>query len=885
MAVSFQLSQPSAAPPPDRRGKFRACRNLSGAALRPLDALPRNDTDVDDPSETNGRMYGSGQNLVSIFPGDGEMSGAMRAYDWSATPLGRPEGWSPALKMMVGIVLSSGQPMFLAWGPGRTWFYNDAFTPLLGNKHPRALGRPSMEVWAEARDVLEPLFDQVFAGRAVHMEDFGLMLDRRGRMEEAHFAFSYTPARDEDGKVAGLFGACIETTAQVVAVRTLTAERAQFAQLFDQSPSFMAVLRGPEHRFELLNPAYRQLIAHRDLIGKPVREAVPEVEGQGFFELLDNVYSSGTAFAGTSVPITIQRTPNAEPERRFLDFVYQPIRDADGAVSGIFVEGVDVTDAHDTLDALRHSEAQFRTLSEAMLNHVWTATANGNLDWFNGRVIEFGGLPASELYGSGWAKLVHEEDIAIVAERWASALAMGKPYEAQFRLRRADGAYRWHITRAVALRDAGGAIVRWIGTNTDIEDQKATSQALADLNSTLERQVEERTAKLIAAEETLRQSQKMEAVGQLTGGIAHDFNNLLAAISGSLELLGIRAKAGRFDVIPRYIDAAQAAAKRAAALTQRLLAFSRRQTLDPRPVNANRLIGDMEELIRRTVGPAVSVEVVGAASLWVTLVDPNQLENTLLNLAINARDAMPDGGRMTVETANKWLDDRVARGHDLPPGQYVCLSVSDTGTGMTPDVIERAFEPFFTTKPLGQGTGLGLSMIHGFVRQSGGQVRIYSEVGTGTTISLYLPRHIGAESGSRTDAAVRETNPNYDGHGETVLVVDDEPTVRMLIVDVLVEAGYKVLEAADGPQALRVLQSLSPIGLLITDVGLPGGMNGRQVADAGRMLRPNLKVLFVTGYAENAVVGNGILDSGMEIIAKPFSIDMLGDKIRTMLDG
>jgi PAS domain S-box-containing protein len=824
------------------------------------------------------------QILNRIFPGAGAMSAAMRSHDWSDSPLGRPADWPPTLKMMVGIVLSSGQPMFLAWGRGRTWLYNDAFTPILGNKHPSALGRPSMEVWAEAKAILEPLFDKVFAGEAVHMEDFGLLLDRHGQMEEAHFAFSYTPARDDQGDVVGLFGACIETTAQIVAVRALTAEREQFARLFEQSPSFIAVLRGPEHRFELVNPAYRQLIAHRNVIGRPVRDAVPEVEGQGFFELLDNVYSSGKAFTGASVPITIQRTPNAEPERRFLDFVYQPIRDADGAISGIFVEGVDVTEAQDTLVALSKSEAQFRTLSEAMLNHVWTSAPDGNLDWFNSRVAEYGGVAASELYGSGWTKLVHEEDIADAAEHWAAALASGEPYEAEFRLKRADGLYRWHIARAVALRDANGAIIRWIGTNTDIEEQKAASEALVQLNSTLERQVEERTTELMAAEETLRQSQKMEAVGQLTGGIAHDFNNLLAAISGSLELLGMRVRDGRLDAIPRYIDAAQSAAKRAAALTQRLLAFSRRQTLDPRPVNANRLIGEMEELIRRTVGPSVSLEFGGAGGLWMTLADPNQLENTLLNLAINARDAMPDGGRLTIETSNKWLDNRGAREHDLPSGQYVCVSVSDTGTGMTPDVVQRAFDPFFTTKPLGQGTGLGLSMIHGFVRQSGGQVRIHSEPGAGTTMSLYLPRHVADEIDENTDAGKSEAHLKPSGLGETVLVVDDEPTVRMLIVDVLEEAGYKHVEASDGPKALKILQSSAPIDLLVTDVGLPGGMNGRQVADAGRALRPTLKVLFVTGYAENAVVRNGILDAGMQIITKPFSIDLLGAKIRRMLD-
>jgi signal transduction histidine kinase len=462
-------------------------------------------------------------------------------------------------------------------------------------------------------------------------------------------------------------------------------------------------------------------------------------------------------------------------------------------------------------------------------------------------------------------------------------LAGGEIYETQFRLRRADGEYRWHIARAVPTRGPGGEIMQWIGANTDIHDQKLATEALADLNATLEEQVEIRTGELMAAEEALRQAQKMEAVGQLTGGIAHDFNNLLAGIVGSLEMMETRIGQGRLDAVPRYMNAAHGAARRAAGLTQRLLAFSRRQTLDPRPLNVNRLVSDMEDLIRRTTGPNVEIEVVGAAGLWPTLVDQNQLENALLNLCINARDAMPDGGRITIETANKWLDDKAARERDLTPGQYISLCVTDTGTGMTPEVIARAFDPFFTTKPLGEGTGLGLSMIYGFVRQSNGQVRIYSELGQGTTMCLYLPRHFGEAEDA--DAKPDAGGTDYAGHGESVLVIDDEPTVRMLIGDVLAEAGYHFIEAVDGPSGLKVLQSGVRVDLLITDVGLPGGMNGRQVADAGRVVRPDLKVLFITGYAENAVVGNGRLDPGMQIITKPFAIEALGNKIREMLDG
>jgi CheY-like chemotaxis protein len=326
----------------------------------------------------------------------------------------------------------------------------------------------------------------------------------------------------------------------------------------------------------------------------------------------------------------------------------------------------------------------------------------------------------------------------------------------------------------------------------------------------------------------------------------------------------------------------QSSVRRAAALTQRLLAFSRRQTLDPKPTDVNRLVGGMEELIRRTVGPGVELEVIGAGGLWPTRIDAPQLENSLLNLCINARDAMPDGGRLTIETANKWLDERAAKERELQPGQYISLCVTDTGTGMPPDVVSRVFDPFFTTKPIGQGTGLGLSMVYGFVRQSGGQVRIYSEVGKGTTMCLYLPRYLGALEPAEAEES---EGPAPLGDGETVLVIDDEPTVRMLVVEVLEEHGYAAIEVGDGPAGLKILESDARIDLLITDVGLPGGLNGRQVADAARLTRPNLKVLFITGYAENAAVGNGHLDPGMEVITKPFSMAALGAKIRDLIDG
>ena len=357
--------------------------------------------------------------------------------------------------------------------------------------------------------------------------------------------------------------------------------------------------------------------------------------------------------------------------------------------------------------------------------------------------------------------------------------------------------------------------------------------------------------------------------------------NLLAGISGSLELITARLAQGRVAEVEKYTTAARGAAARAAALTHRLLAFSRRQTLAPKPTDVRQLVSGMTDLIGRTIGPQIELETVNAVGLWPSLVDPSQLENAVLNLCINARDAMPDGGRITIETGNRWFDRRTARERGVAPGQYISLCVSDTGAGMTPEVQAKAFDPFFTTKPIGVGTGLGLSMIHGFARQSGGAVSIYSEPGQGSNVCIYLPRHLGEaedpeETTRRTDAP--------RGQGETVLVIDDEPTVRMLVGEVLSDLGYATVEADDGASGLKALNSTERVDLLITDVGLPGGFNGRQVADAARALRPGLKVRFITGYAENAVLSHGHLDAGMHVMTKPFGMDALATRIRELIN-
>ena len=431
----------------------------------------------------------------------------------------------------------------------------------------------------------------------------------------------------------------------------------------------------------------------------------------------------------------------------------------------------------------------------------------------------------------------------------------------------------------------------------DAVERARAEEALRDLNATLEARVEMRTAELRQTEEALRQAQKMEAVGQLTGGIAHDFNNLLTGIVGALELLQRRIADGRLGDVNRYVEMAVTSANRAASLTQRLLAFSRRQPLDPRPVEVNRLLAGMEDLLGRTLGPAIALQMVLAPDVWATICDPNQLESAILNLAINARDAMSGRNaghadtrtpeqdrsdwRLSIATGNVTLDDAYARAHggEVEPGQYVVISVSDTGSGMTPEVIERAFEPFFTTKPVGQGTGLGLSMLYGFIKQSRGHVRILSEPGRGTTFRLYLPR--GGRRVEDLDPVAAAPAPVRAGAGETVLVVEDEPAVRALIMETLQDMGFTGVAAEDGPAALHIVRGAAGLDLMITALGLPG-MNGREVADASRALRPGLKVLFITGFGAMPAA-SGPLEAGMQILAKPFTMQTLASKLRVML--
>jgi PAS domain S-box-containing protein len=622
----------------------------------------------------------------------------------------------------------------------------------------------------------------------------------------------------------------------------------------------------------IYNDGYVPLLGQKpDALGRPFRETWSEA-----WEVLRPIAQRAMDGEATFIEDFAMKTDRSgRTEQAFFTFCYSPVRNENGTVMGIMDTVVETTGKVLAERQLREERRRLDELNADLERQVAERTADRNRLWRlsadimlvaqpDGIVVAVNpawsavlGWTERELVGRDTFELIHPDDIE-GSRRAAAEVASGKPLgRFDNRYRHRDSSYRWIAWTAVQ----GGGLVNAVGR--DFTAEKARTEALA------------------LAEEALRQSQKMEAVGQLTGGLAHDFNNLLTSIGGSLELLGLRVAQGRVQDLDRYVAAAQGATRRAAALTHRLLAFSRRQTLDPKLTDVNRLVAGIEELIRRTIGPAVSLEVVAAPGLWTVLVDPNQLENALLNLCINARDAMPDGGHLVIESANTWLDEAKAGERELAPGPYLTLSVTDTGTGMPPEVIERAFDPFFTTKPIGMGTGLGLSMAYGFVRQSNGQLRISSEVGRGSTLCLYLPRHMGEVAGG--EAPEEPVTTQRTECGLTVLVVDDEATVRMLLTEVLQELGHATVEATDGAAALKVLQSDQRIALLVTDVGLPGGMNGRQVADAARATRPDLKILFITGYAETAVLGHGHLEAGMEVLTKPFAMETLTARIRDMM--
>ncbi|OSN24794.1 Blue-light-activated protein [Pseudomonas syringae pv. actinidiae] len=703
-------------------------------------------------------------------------------------------------------------------------------------------------------------------------------INRTGKMEY-----------DQAGKPIRFSGTARDVTVHRKAINAQIASEARYRLLFDNIEDGFCIIefvdgpQGPlsDYNHVEANPGYERQTGIAGIVGQTIRGLAPN-EADGWVELYGEVLRTGKPARFERYFAAADRVIEVSATR--VDSVAKP------QVSILFRD-ITARKRAELLAAENIERVQLALEAGAIIGTwFWDIEADAFIvdESFTAAMGLDRELAQEKLTLTRVAEFVHPDDKPGLMAAIDEAIQRGGHYMHQYRTRRADGCYYWMEANGRVNHTADGMAKTFPGVLIDVDarvsveaERDRAIAALRILNETLEQRIEERSAELMRSEEQLRQSQKMEAVGQLTGGLAHDFNNLLAGIIGSLEMIGVRLGQGRVKDIDKYIGAALGAAKRAASLTHRLLAFSRRQTLDPKTTDMNALVEGMLELIQRTVGPSIAIKVVGASDLGLARVDPSQLENALLNLCINARDAMPMGGKIVIETANRWIDKDAGSRQDIPEGQYLQLSVSDTGSGMSAELIQKAFDPFFTTKPIGQGTGLGLSMIYGFAKQSNGQVRIHSVVGEGTTVSIYLPRHQGTVE--LNDLASTIDLGLLAQMGETVLVVEDEPTVRLLVTDVLEDLGYIAVEAADSAGGLRVLQSNARIDLLISDVGLPGGLNGRQMADAARVARPDLKVLFITGYAENALLEQNQLEPGMSVMTKPFAVDTLVARIKELL--
>lgn len=880
----------------------------------------------------------------AFLTGGGEAAKIIIEFDWKNTSLGPIVTWPPHLKSAIALILRSPIPIVTLWGADGVMIYNDAYSVFAGGRHPTLFGSKVREGWPEVADFNDNIMKVGLAGETLAYRDFSLVLNRYGgEPEQVWLNLDYSPLLDEHGVPAGVMAIVIEITEKVRAERELEAERGSLKRMFEQAPGFIAMINGPQHHFTMVNAAYRKLIGGRDVVGKTVAEALPEVVDQGFTDLLDKVYRSGELFVGQRVQVMLQQGAPGTLEERFLDFIYQPIISDDGAVTGIFIQGHDVTEEYATEQAIR---AESRKLD--VLNQTGAAVAAElNVE----RIVQIVTDACTELVGAEFGAFFYNVidnkgesymlyALSGVAPEKFSQFPMPRNtdvFEPTFKgtgVVRSDdiladprygkndpyyGMPKGHLPvrsyLAVPVTSRAGEVIGGLffghgepgrflqehqelllgiagqaataidngrlfqAAERELAERKRAEAQLQALNSTLEQRILDEVYARSKAEDQLRQIQKMEAVGQLTGGIAHDFNNMLAVIISALNLLQRNLARGETNV-DRFVNSALDGAQRAATLTKRLLAFSRQQPLSPELLVINKLVAGMSELIGRTLGEQIKTETVLSAGLWTVRADPAQLESCLLNLAVNARDAMPGGGRLTIETLNTFVDDAYAKEFSITAGQYVLLGVADTGTGMEQDIINKAFDPFFTTKEVGKGTGLGLSQVYGFVRQSGGHVKIYSEVGVGTSVKIYLPRHYGESIASDTaKAVVVDGGRNH----EVILVVEDDDRVRALSVEALRELGYSVIETGSPAEALRILDKKDKIALLFTDVVMPD-MSGRQLAEAVREKKPEIKVLYTTGYTRNAIVHNGMLDPGTSLLTKPFSIEELALKVRTILD-
>jgi len=850
------------------------------------------------------------------------------AHDWSRFAIGAPKDWPRELTAIVSMMLACPTPMFLAWGPDLNALYNDAYRPILGRRLDHALGMPFRELWGDIWEEIGPLVDRTLAGESATMTDMQLDLRRQGVPEESWWSFTYSPVFDADGRVAGLFCVTGETTARVIAERErgIAAERLNLALSAGNSIGAWDwdVVNDrvvADTRFAVLYGVDPDVAAAGAPIGTFFHGIHPDD--------LPDVEAAVARTVSTGEPFLSEYRLIDGGRERWVSAQGRCIFDGDGRCIRFPGVSFDITErktaelaiaaARDERDFVVALSAEQRTLAspEAILRRSLEALGK----WLGvDRCGFYRQLPTGRVrYGPCWTNALMAPVVGEIAgdrfgvrmqrcrERGivlAYADARSDPIggldelagdgvvagicQPILRDGRFVAGFFLHVAEVRAWTASELALVREVAELTMLTVERA--EALIRLENRVGQQedalvqqageLREQAAGRSAAEDQVRQLQKMEAVGQLTGGIAHDFNNMLAVIIGGINLMQRRIERGDTDV-GKYADAAMEGATRAAALTQRLLAFSRQSPLAPEPIDLNRMTGGLTELLTRTLGERVRLETVLGAGLWKAHADPNQLENAIINLAVNARDAMPDGGRLTIETGNAHLDEVYAADEGLNPGQYVLLGVSDTGTGMTTETLSRAFEPFFTTKAVGKGTGLGLSQVFGFARQSGGHVKIYTELGHGTTFKIYLPRFFGEAMPApvkRTAAVARGGSPE-----EVILVVEDEDRLRNFTTEALRELGYTVVHAANGAEALAMIRGGQGADLLFTDIVMPG-MTGRQLAEEAAGLIPGLRIVYTTGYTRNAVVHNGTLDPGTNFLAKPFGFDQLAAKIRQVLD-
>lgn len=841
---------------------------------------------------------------MNAVPSTDDAQALIARTDWSRSPLGAAGTWPQSLRTAVDIVIHSPMPMLLLWGSQLTQIYNNGFALLAGHKHPHAFGQPAHQIWPELKEFTDPIYSAVLQGQVRTYSERRFTLQRDGEESDFWLDLTYSPIRDENAQVAGILVTAIETN-----------ERRRIAlELQQRSDQSLKAQKETEERLQLALAATDAVGTWDWDIGEDrfiadahfaqLHGVDPARAGQlPISEYLQGVHPEDRAMVARSIKHCITHGTEYAEEYRLLQ--------ADGELRWVFARGrcykdhhgrpmrflgaaLDLTERKHTEQALRQSQTELQLIINAMPILISYVDQEERFRLNNAAYLDWYGLTPQELYGRTIRDVIGEEAYFLRAPYIAEALA-GRSCSFSLYTPHRDGSTRHALMNYVPRHGPDGAVNGFYIFVIDETERKKTEEALRNLNETLEERVSARTEQLAQAnqrlqnemfereraEDALRHAQKMEAVGQLTGGIAHDFNNMLTGIIGSLDLMQRYIANGRADEIGRFTEAAVSSANRAAALTHRLLAFSRRQSLDRKTLDVNELVHSLEDLIRRTKGDPIELELRLADHVWPVSTDVSQLENALLNLVINARDAMPEGGKLLIETANVYLDGSdITTLEPVKAGDYLMLAVSDNGTGMTPSVRSKAFDPFFTTKPIGQGTGLGLSMIYGFAQQSGGHVSLDSLPGQGTCVRLYLPRLQAVES---QQVAIEPVSlAATAANGETVVVVEDDPAVRMLVLDLLKELGYRAFEAEDATSALPLLESDLRVDLLVTDVGLPG-INGRQLAEIARQHRPGLKVLFMTGYAQKAAERQGFLEEGMDMVAKPFALELLASKIRMML--